>query len=302
VVRQSRPSSDAIATFYEIEAHAYRATQKTTMSATFSFQIFVRTLSGNTITLDVQPTDTIATVKANVLRKDRPGTPTEPQAVRLAFGSKQLHDTRSLGEYGIDRDCTLDVSGRLLGGMRLYHCTSKSNAAAIKRNGFRCGSSGLAGGGIYFAESVDDASRKARHQGVVLECEVNLGRMRHIGFSGEDDLTLSRLNSAGYDSVCIPRNGTEYCVYESSRVRVVGEHRDTRASSPVSSPRRSHSIRSILHDSDDDDDMSRLQAHMLMRALHARQFQGGWGGPGFIGFGGPGFGFGGFGGGGFFLG
>ena len=203
------------------------------MSATFSFQIFVRTLSGNTIALDVQPTDTIATVKANVLRKDRPGTPTEPQAVRLAFGSKQLHDTRSLGEYGIDRDCTLDVSGRLLGGMRLYHCTSKSNAAAIKRNGFRCGSSGLAGGGIYFAESVDDASRKARHQGVVLECEVNLGRMRHIGFSGEDDLTLSRLNSAGYDSVCIPRNGTEYCVYESSRVRVVGEHRDTRASSPV---------------------------------------------------------------------
>ncbi len=136
-------------------------------------------------------------------------------------------------------------------------------------------------------------TRKARHQGVVLECEVNLGRVRHIGFGGEDDLTLSRLNSAGYDSVCIPRNGTEYCVYESSRVRVVGEHRDTRASSSVSSPRRSHSVRSILHGSDDDDDTSRLQAHMLMRTLHAGQFHGGWDGPGFIGFGG---------GGGFFLG
>ncbi len=76
-------------------------------------------------------------------------------------------------------------------------------------------------------------------------------------------------------------------MYESSRVRVVGENRDTRASSPVSSPRHNHSVRSILHDSNDDDDMSRLQAHMLMWALHARQFQGGWGGPGFIGFGGP---------------
>lgn len=139
------------------------------MSATSSFQIFVRTLSGNTITLDVQPTDTIATVKASVLRKDHPGTPTEPQAVRLAFGSKQLHDTRSLGEYGIDRDCTLDVSGRLLGGMRLYHCTSKSNAAAIKRNGFRCGSSGLAGGGIYFADSVD-AARHHDTQGSPSRC------------------------------------------------------------------------------------------------------------------------------------
>ena len=277
---------------------------------TFFFQIFVRTLSGKTITVDVQPSDTVAAVKAKILRKGCPGTPDQPEALRLGFGSKQLHDTRSLGDYGIDRDCTLHLSGRLLGGTRLYHCTSKSSADAITRNGFRCGSSGLAGGGIYFADSIDDASRKARTQGVVLECEVNLGRVRHIGFSGEDDLTLSRLNNAGYDSVCIPRNGTEYCVYEPSRVTVVRQHRDPRASSPVSSPRRGRSIRSILNDSDDDD-ISQLQAHMLMRALGARQFHGGWGGPGFggpgfgfggPGFGGPGFGFGGFGGGGFFLG
>ena len=262
---------------------------------TFFFQIFVRTISGKTITVDVQPTDTIATVKSKILGKVCPGNPDQPEAMRLAFGSKQLHNTRSLSDYGIDRDCTLDLSGRLLGGMKktLYHCTSKSSANSIRSNGFRCGSSGLAGGGIYFADSVDDASRKARTQGVVLECEVNLGRVSHIGFNGDSSLSLSQLNRDGYDSVCIPRNGTEYCVYEPWRVEVVRQHRDPRASSPVSSPRRGSSIRSILDDSDDDD-ISQLQAHMLMRALGARQFHGGWGGPAF--------GFGGFGGGGFFLG
>jgi hypothetical protein len=121
--------------------------------------------------------------------------------------------------------------------MRLYHCTTKSNAASIRRSGFRCGSSGLTGGGIYFAESIDDASRKAQSQGVVLECEVNLGRVKHVGSSGDSSLNLSQINRDGYDSVCIPRNGTEYCVYEPSRVQVVGEHRDPRASGQVSSPR-----------------------------------------------------------------
>jgi large subunit ribosomal protein L40e len=200
---------------------------------TFFFQIFVRTLYGNTITIDVQPTDTIATVKAKIARKD--STHLHKQHARLAFGGKQLQDSRLLSEYGIDRDCTLHLSGRLLGGTRLYHCTTKSNAASIRRSGFRCGSSGMAGGGIYFAESIDDASRKAQSQGVVLECEVNLGRVKHVSSSGDNSLNLSVLNREGYDSVCIPRNGTEYCVYDPSRIRVTGEHRDPRASSLTAS-------------------------------------------------------------------
>ena len=197
------------------------------------FQVFVRTICGKTITLDVRPTDTISTVKSKILSKD--GTPAQQQ--RLAFAGKQLQDARSLRDYGIDRDCTLHLSGRLLGGTRLYHCTSRSNAASIKSNGFRCGSGGMTGGGIYFAESISDASRKARQNGVVLECEVNLGRVKHVSSSGDNNLNLQQLNRDGYDSVCIPRNGTEYCVYEPSRVQVLGEHRDPRASSHVSSPR-----------------------------------------------------------------
>jgi hypothetical protein len=199
-------------------------------SQSLFFQIFLRTLCGNTITLDVEPADSIVAVKDRIFNKT--GTPAQHQ--RLAFAGKQLQDSCSLRDYGIGRDCTLHLSGRLLGGMRLYHCTSASNADSIRRSGFRCGSGGLAGGGIYFAESVSDASRKAHAQGVVLECEVDLGRMMHLSHSGDSSLNLHSVKSRGYDSVCIPRSGTEYCVYEPHRVRVLSQHADPAATSASS--------------------------------------------------------------------
>jgi large subunit ribosomal protein L40e len=194
------------------------------------FQLFVRTLSGNTITLDVESSDTIATIKSKIFNKE--GTPAQHQ--RLAFACKQLQDSCSLQGYGIGRDCTLHLSGRLLGGRRLYHCTSRECAVSIQRHGFRCGSQCLAGGGIYFAESVADASRKARNKGVVLECEVDLGRMgSFLGFNGDSSMTLGRLNGMGFDSVEIPRHGREFCIYEPHRARVLCEHHDPASSSPA---------------------------------------------------------------------
>jgi hypothetical protein len=261
------------------------------MNAQNFFQIFIRTLNNKTMLLDVEPGDTIAEVKAKILHKD--GIPAQPREVRLAFSGKQLRDTWSLADYGIDRDCTLHLSARLLGGTRLYHCTSRSNADSIKRNGFRCGSSGMTGGGIYFAESISDASRKARENGVVLECNVDLGRVMDVGRDGDNSLSLSSVRGRGYDSVRIPRSGTEYCVYEPHRVRVVDEHRDPAVTSS-SSASSSRSSRYHSGSDDDDDDIRRLRALLLMHAIHSRQCQpwGGWGGP----FGG------GWGGGGFFLG
>ena len=218
------------------------------------FQVFVRTICGKTITLDVQPTDTISTVKSKILRKD--GTPAQQQ--RLAFAGKQLQDARSLRDYGIDRDCTLHLSGRLLGGTKLYHCTSRSNAASIKSSGFRCGSGGMTGGGIYFAESISDASRKARQNGVVLECNVDLGRVMDVGSNGNDSLSLSSVRQRGYDSVRIPRSGTEYCVYEPHRVRVVDEHRDP----AVTSSSSASSSRSSRYHSGSDDGKLRLKIYL----------------------------------------
>jgi hypothetical protein len=103
-----------------------------------------------------------------------------------------------------------------------YHATDAAAAASIRANGFRCGSSGLAGGGIYFATSAQDASRKSNHgKDVVLTCQLDLGRTLTLDQHGDPTMTLHKLNGMGYDSVKILRNGDEYAVYEPSRVRVL---------------------------------------------------------------------------------
>lgn len=197
-------------------------------------QIFVRTLTGSTVTLAVEPTDTTEAIIAKLGEKS--GVPTHN--LRLVFAGKQLRDHLSLDAHCVYAGSTLHLEGRLSGGMLLYHCTDRSSADSICSSDFRCGSDGIAGGGIYFAVSAQDASRKARRNGVVLECEVNLGTVLDVGFGGDSNLNLARVRERGCNSVRIPRNGdpgTEYCVYEPSRVRVVRRLADPGSSSTSSS-------------------------------------------------------------------
>ncbi|CAM0149833.1 unnamed protein product [Urochloa decumbens] len=84
-------------------------------------QVFVKTLAGKTLVLDVESGDTVAAVSAKI--QDKEGGAAGEQ--RLVFAGTQLEEGRTLADYGIQKESTLQLELGLLGGW--WYCSVEPN-------------------------------------------------------------------------------------------------------------------------------------------------------------------------------
>ncbi|XP_011500990.1 PREDICTED: ubiquitin-40S ribosomal protein S27a [Ceratosolen solmsi marchali] len=91
-------------------------------------QLFVKTLTNRTITLEAESSETVENIK-NVIQ-DREGIPLYEQ--RLYFAGRQLENEKILSDYNIQKECSLDLQLRLYGGAKKRKKKNYSTPKKIK--------------------------------------------------------------------------------------------------------------------------------------------------------------------------